>query len=137
MDTKVYIASQNQNNQEFNSFIEGLKQGGFSPLEATKEINDEDLYFLDLSNVSLKELEENYPWLKEELLRSSIYHLRILPLFIYDSRKEDPFEKWEEGANEIYESLFSEEFKAFAYDISNPSYANEELKRVLSLYYVR
>lgn len=134
---KVYIASQNQNHQEFNSFIKSLKQGGFSPLEAKKEINDEDLYFLDLSNTGLLDLEKAYPWLKEEFLRSNIHHLRILPLFLYDSSKEDPFEKWEKGANEIYDNLFSEEFKPYAYDISNPSHANEELKHVLSLYYVR
>ena len=52
-------------------------------------------------------------------------------------QKEDPFEKWGEGANEIYESLFSEEFKPYAYDISRPSSSNSELKHVLSLYYVR
>lgn len=137
MNLKIYIASQNQNNQEFNSFIEALKQGDFSPLEARREINDEDLYFLDLSNTTKEDLEKAYPWLKEEFLRSNIHHLRILPLFIYDSRKEDPFEKWEEGANEIYESLFSEEFKPYAYDISRPSSSNSELKHVLSLYYLR
>ena len=132
MNLKIYIASQNQNNQEFNSFIEGLKQSDFSPLEAKREINDEDLYFLDLSNTTKEDLEKAYPWLKEEFLRSNIH-----PLFIYDSKKEDPFEKWGEGANEIYESLFSEEFKPYAYDISRPSSSNSELKHVLSLYYVR
>lgn len=137
MNLKIYIASQNQNHQEFNSFIEGLKQSDFSPLEAKREINDEDLYFLDLSNTTKEDLEKAYPWLKEEFLRSNIHHLRILPLFIYDSKKEDSFEKWEEGANEIYESLFSEEFKPYAYDISRPSSSNSELKHVLSLYYVR
>ena len=137
MNSKIYIASQNQNKNELNSFLEGLKQGGFVPLEINTSINDKDLYFLDLSNTTLSALEKAYPWLKEEFQRSDIRHLRILPLFIYDSSEEDPFKKWEEGANEIYGALFSEEFKPYAYDISNPSHSNEELKHVLSLYYVR
>lgn len=137
MNLKIFIASQNKNKNELASFLEGIKQGGFIPLEASKEVNDEDLYFLDLSNTTQEQLENAYPWLKKEFLRSDIHHLRILPLFLYDSSKEDPYEKWEEGANEIYENLFSEEFKPYAYDITNPSRSNEELKHVLSLYYVR
>ena len=87
MNLKIYIASQNQNNQEFNSFIEGLKQSDFSPLEAKREINDEDLYFLDLSNTTKEDLEKAYPWLKEEFLRSNIHHLRILLSLNPDCRR--------------------------------------------------
>ncbi len=133
MENKIYIASVNPNEK----LISSLKDGGFEINLVEKEINDNDLYFLDLTNVTLDELNEKFPWIDSELKRSSTPHLRVLPLLIYDSSKEDPFKKWENGADEIYEELFSEEFKPFAYDLANPSFSNEELKHVLSLYYVR
>ncbi len=133
MKNVIYIASANLNKE----LVPSLAKGGFVIEFANNSINDEDLYFLDLTDVSLEKLNETFPWLETELKHSKTPHLRILPLFVYDSRKTDPFEEWEKGANEIYEELFSEEFKPFAYDISNPEYSNNELKRVLSLYYVR
>ncbi len=137
MEKKLFIASANKDESQFKRFISNLKDGGFDVLRAGKEINDTDLYFLDLSNTTLPELEEKYPWLESELKRSNVLHLRVLPLLIYDSKKEDPFDKFDDGPSEIYEEVFSEEFKPYAYDISNPDSSNSELKHVLSLYYVR
>lgn len=137
MEKKLFIASANKDENQFKHFINNLKDGGFDVLPAEKEINDTDLYFLDLSNTTLSRLEEKYPWLEGELKRSNVLHLRVLPLLIYDSKKEDPFDKFGNGPSEIYEEVFSEEFKPYAYDISNPDSSNLELKHVLSLYYVR
>lgn len=137
MENTLFIATNNSDKTQLSKFIDGLKSAGFNVLEAGKEVNDNDLYFLDLSNTTLSDLEDKYPWLKEELNRSNILHLRILPLLIYDSKKEDPFKKFEEGPSEIYEEVFSEEFKPYAYDVSNPESSNKELEHVLSLYYVR
>ncbi len=133
MKNKIYLASVNPNDQ----FIKSLIKGDFDVSLARKEINDNDLYFLDLTDVTLDELNGKFPWIEKELKHSLTPHLRILPLLIYDSSKEDPFKKWENGSNEIYEELFSEEFKPFAYDIAKADLSNEELKHVLSLYYVR
>ncbi len=133
MKKKIYIASVKLNK----NLIPSLEKGDFEISLVGKEINDEDLYFLDLTDVTLEELYLSFPWLEKELRHSQTPHLRILPLLVYDSKKEDPFKKWEEGPGEIYEELFSEEFKPFAYDISNVEYSNNELKHVLSLYYVR
>lgn len=133
MENKIYIASANLNQK----LVLALKEGDFEINLVGKEINDNDLYFLDLTDVSIESLYETFPWLEKESKRSLTPHLRILPLLVYDSKKEDPFEKWGKGPGEIYEELFSEEFKPFAYDLSNIEASNNELKHVLSLYYVR
>lgn len=133
MKNKIYLASVTPNDQ----FIKSLEKGDFDVYLVEKEINDNDLYFLDLTDVTLDELNEKFAWIEKELKHSLTPHLRVLPLLIYDSRKEDPFKKWENGSNEIYEELFSEEFKPFAYDLAKIDFSNEELKHVLSLYYVR
>lgn len=133
----IYIASINENKNYYTSLLSCLKSGSFNPLKAENEVNDNDLYFLDLTDSTIEELFSKYHWLKKQSERSSIAHLRILPLMVYSSSKDDPFAKWEEGSDEIYEELFSEEFKPFAYDLDNPSSSNEELEHVLSLYYVR
>lgn len=137
MNEALYIASLNENKEYYKSLVESLKTGGFHIGKIENCINDNDLYALDLTDCNIDALFKKFPWTKNEREHSKTLHLRILPLFVYSSKEEDPFEKWEEGANEIYEELFSEEFKPFAYDLANPSFSNDELRRVLSLYYVR
>lgn len=137
MNETLYIASVNTDKKYYISLIESLKIGGFCSRNIENCINDNDLYVLDLTDCTIEQLFEKFPWLKNESKRSKTLHLRVLPLLVYSSNTEDPFKKWETGPNEIYEELFSEEFKPFAYDLSNPSFSNEELKRVISLYYVK
>ncbi len=137
MEKTIYLASTNIGQKECDALIKQLEENDFIVEEAGQTINDEDLYFLDLTNTTLAKIEEKYPWIKKELKRSNLQHLRVLPLLIYDSKKEDPFIKWENGSSIIYEDVFSEEFKPYAYDISNENSSIEELKHVLSLYYSR
>lgn len=137
MEKKIYIASLNETSVEFQALVNGLKLGGIEAISSPKKANDLDLYAIDLTKGSLAELEEKYPWIKNEVSRSGIAHLRVLPLIVYDSKKETPDSLWEKGAGEIYEEIFSEEFKPYAYDISSIRSSNEELLHVLSLYYVR
>lgn len=137
MSKEIYIVSLKKDKYQYASLLSSLKDGGFNPIEFSGEINDDDLYVLDLTDVMLEELLETFNWLKNERKRSKTLHLRILPLLIYASSLEDEFEKWEKGPNEVYEELFSEEFKPFAYDIDNKESSNKELKRVLNLYYAR
>lgn len=137
MSKEIYIVSLKKDKYQYASLLSSLKDGGFNPIEFNGEINDDDLYLLDLTDATLEELLETFSWIKNERKRSKTLHLRVLPLLIYASKEEDQFVKWEKGPNEVYEELFSEEFKPFAYDIDNKEFSNKELKRVLNLYYVR
>ena len=137
MEKKIYVASLNEASAEFQTFVKGLKIMGIEVSPSPQKANDLDLYAIDLTKGSLAELEEKYPWIQNEFSRSGIAHLRVLPLLVYDSKKETPDSLWEKGAGEIYEEIFSEEFKPYAYDISSIESSNEELVHVLSLYYVR
>jgi|SRR5574344_173858 hypothetical protein len=79
-------------------------------------------------------LEEN-PWIEKEFVYSKNTHLRVLPVIVYDSTLEDLDDIYEKSISEIYDDLFSDEFKPLAYDIAYPKVANRELARVLRLYY--
>lgn len=69
------------------------------------------------------------PLLKEQLEYSSIKHLRILPLFVYDGRRLDPEECFEGATGEFVESIFSGEFKPYGYDVSR----DNNIKELLSI----
>jgi hypothetical protein len=88
----------------------------------TKETDEDEL------------LEEN-PWIEKEFVYSKNTHLRVLPIILYDSTLEDIDEIYEKHISEIYDDLFSDEFKPLAYDIAYPNVSNRELARVLRLYY--
>jgi hypothetical protein len=88
----------------------------------TKETDEDEL------------LEEN-PWIEKEFVYSKNTHLRVLPIIVYDSTLEDLDDIYEKSISEIYDDLFSDEFKPLAYDIAYPKVANRELARVLRLYY--
>jgi len=88
----------------------------------TKETDEDEL------------LEEN-PWIEKEFAYSKNTHLRVLPIILYDSTLEDVDEIYEKHISEIYDDLFSDEFKPLAYDVAYPNVSNRELVRVLRLYY--
>jgi hypothetical protein len=83
-----------------------------------------------------KLLKEN-PWIEKEFQRSDETRLRVLPFILYDSKKESLDAIWKNHIEEIYEAIFSDEFKPLAYDLSNPEMGNAELLRLLQLYYVK
>lgn len=72
------------------------------------------------------------PWLNKQLEYSSISHLKVMPFFIYDSQIDDPEEIFNGETGELYEDIFSTEFKPFGWDIIHPNL--KEFKRVLETY---
>lgn len=104
-----------------------------------KEVNS---YLLDsnavtiivfTSSTSEKELLEELPWLKEELTRSSVKHLKLMPLYAYHSKMENPEQEFEKEVGTLYEDIFSTEFKPFGWDFdsNNPE---KEFPSVLEQY---
>lgn len=74
------------------------------------------------------------PWIQQQFLRSSVVGLRVLPLVIYDSGKEDLEQVWE-NVEKIYSVLFSEEFKPYAFDLAKKEESLVEFTRVIEEYY--
>ena len=63
--------------------------------------------------------------LREQLGYSSIPHLRLLPLFIFDGSQDDPEELFEGKTGEFVEEIFSGEFKPYGWDISKDNNIDE------------
>lgn len=73
------------------------------------------------------------PWLKEQKDYSSLKYLRVMPFFVYSSKKTDPEEAFEGNPGELYEDIFSGEFKPYGWDLDRKD-PEVEFKRVLSDY---
>ena len=94
----------------------------------------ESLAAIILSNQTTMEgLFQAAPWLEEQYEYCSYPHLKLMPIFVYSSKKEDPEEAFEGPVGEIYEELMSGEFKPFGFDVDakNPL---EEFPRILEEY---
>lgn len=74
-----------------------------------------------------------YPWLKNQFEYSSENYLKVMPFFIYHSRKENPEELFENNVGEIYEDIFSGEFKPYGWDLDSKN-PEVEFDRVLEQY---
>lgn len=137
MEKTIYIAYVSKDKNRFKSLKNAFEKRKIAAKTSPEDVNDSDLYaVLFSSGIDKKELFNEYPWIENELGKSSTRHLRVLPLITYESdKKEDPFAMWEEGPSEIYEETFSEEFKPFAFDLSDADTSIDELERVYNLYY--
>ncbi len=64
---------------------------------------------------------------------SSIPYLKIMPVFLYHSSKEDPEVAFEGNAGKVYEDIFSGEFKPYGWDL-DAIHPEIEFDRVLESY---
>ena len=97
-------------------------------------VDPDALTAIILSNdTTLEGLFQAAPWLKEQFEYCSYPHLKLMPIFVYASSKEDPEVAFEGPVGELYEELMSGEFKPFGFDLDakNPL---EEFPRILEEY---
>lgn len=96
---------------------------------------DEEGVILALFTSDTKEEEflTSLPWLAKQQEYSSIHYLKVMPFFVYHSRKEDPEEAFEGNAGELYDEVFSGEFKPYGWDLDS-STPETEFARVLENY---
>ena len=85
------------------------------------------------SKTDLGELLSSLGFLRRQKEFSSIPYLKIMPVFLYHSSKEDPEEAFEGNAGEVYESIFSGEFKPYGWDLDSRN-PEVEFDRVLKSY---
>ena len=108
-----------------------LSEGGFEVTLVQKSIDPKKIVLVLLTKDSVeKELYSSFPWLKEQNDFSSYRGFRLMPLFAYDSTKEDPEKIFEGEFGEMMEEVFSGEFKPFGWDLSEKK-MSPEFVRVL------
>lgn len=108
-----------------------LSEEGFEVTLVQKSVDPGKIVLVLLTEGSAaKELYSSFPWLQEQNAFSSYRGFRLMPLFAYDSGKEDPEEIFEGAFGEMMEEVFSGEFKPFGWDLSQKK-MNPEFLRVL------
>ena len=126
-----YCKADEENGRVLSSALEGK---GYALSINSPTFDPEILAMLILSdNAEMEDIFKVAPWLKKQYEYCSYPHLKLMPVFVYDSSKVDPEEAFEGKVGELYEELMSGEFKPFGYDKAkeNPL---EEFPRILDEY---
>lgn len=133
---EIYLACSYGDIEQAKKAAACLSDGGFDAVVTTCAIDTSKTIGIVLTSKTKKEklLRENL-WIEKELARSDETGLKVLPFIVYDSRKEALETIWGSGIEAIYHSVFSDEFKPLAYDLANPKEGDQELLRLLQLYY--
>ena len=112
--------------------IESLKKLGYS-----FNVNDVDMDKVIIISLTIKskldDILSSYNWLEEQFDYSSTHYLKLMPFFIYDSTSDDPEESFDKYVGEIYETIFSGEFKPYCWNLNSKN-PEIEFKRVLEQY---
>lgn len=100
----------------------GLKASqGVSPSERAVNI-----LVLDIDTTS-EELFEDLPWLKEQFDYSSLRGFRLMPVLVFDSRKDDVENLGDKPIATTLEEVISGEFKPYGYDLAKKNPLEEFL----------
>lgn len=107
-----------------------LQCAGFEVDHNPEEFDEDELGLaLFIKDMDAESYLKEVPFLQEQLDYSSVKHLRILPFFIYDGRKDDPEELFEGPTGEFVEEIFSGEFKPYGWDI----HRGDNMKELLEI----
>ncbi len=112
-----------------------LSEGGFEVTLVQENLDPKKIVLVLLTKDSTeKELYSSFPWLKEQNDFSSYRGFRLMPLFAYDAKKEDPEKIFEGEFGEMMEEVFSGEFKPFGWDLSEQKMSPEFIRVLLEGY---
>lgn len=118
MDKKTQLAYETKNRDAALKVARILAESGFEVELVQKNVDPKRLVILLLSKGSQEDaLYEDLPWLKEQFAFSSFKGFRLFPLFVYSSSLDDPEETFALNLGEVYENVFSGEFKPFGWDL--------------------
>ena len=113
--------------------LNALLEKGYEARLGKPKPNEKDFCIVILSSITTEEgLLSSLPWLKEQYDLSSFRGFRVMPLLMWHGG-ENLDEIWEEGIGDIYESIFSGEFKPFGFDMDSKE-PLREFPRVLEEY---
>lgn len=137
-ETEILLACAHPDLQEALDVCDQLREQGLACSVITAAVDFSKIIAVVMTSKTEEDrLLEDNPWIASELRRSSLSHLRVLPFILFDSRIEDLSTIYDASISDIYDDLFSDEFKPLAFDASNPEQSVKELRRVLALYYAK
>lgn len=128
----AYPKSEKENAEKVEEALSAL---GYEVVEVKEKPLYPEEVILALFSSKTKESEflHDLPWLEKQKEYSSIAYLHVMPFFVYSSKEEDPEVAFEGNAGELYEDVFSGEFKPYGWDFASPDPA-QEFVRVLGDY---
>ncbi len=131
MENSLQLAYEDQNREIALRIGRILAENGFS-VNLVQEAIDPKMVTLVLTNArSEKEtLFSCLPWLKDQYAYSSLKGFRLFPILAFSPSKEDPEALFEGKLGELYEEVFSGEFKPFGWNTEKEN-LDPEFKRIL------
>ncbi len=131
METRLQLAYENQNRDLALKIGRILGENGFEVELVQKDIDPQKVTLI-LINIYSKEetLFSSLPWLKEQFLYSSLKGFRLFPVLAYSPSKEDPEALFDGELGQVYEDVFSGEFKPFGWNEESDT-LDPEFKRIL------
>lgn len=101
--------------------ISQIEEKGYKIQEVSAELKYENalIFLIFDKNATKEEYDLKFPWLKNQLEYSSIKKFKLMPIFIYHSKVDEPESLFDGPIGEFYESIFSGEFKPYGYDLDN------------------
>ena len=131
MEKNLQLAYEDQNRDLALKMGRILGENGFK-VELVQEDIDPKKVTLILINIYSKEetLFSCLPWLKDQFGFSSLKGFRLFPILVYSPSKEDPEVLFEGELGELYENVFSDEFKPFGWN-EESNVLDPEFKRIL------
>ena len=128
----AYPTSEKENAKKVEAALSSL---GYEVIEVKEKplYPEEVILAIFSSKTEEKDFLRDLPWLEKQKEYSSIHYLHVMPFFVYSSKEEDPEKAFEGKAGELYEDVFSGEFKPFGWDFASKDPA-QEFARVLEDY---
>ena len=118
---RLQIAYSKRDERSAIEIISALSSLNYELDVTNSELLDEKAVTIVLFSTSTEENEllNELPWLKKERMRSNVKHLKVMPLFVYHSKREDPEKEFDKNVGMLYEDIFSTEFKPYGWDFDS------------------
>ena len=131
MEKNLQLAYEDRNRDLALKIGRILGENGFKVELIQKDIDPKKVTLI-LINIYSKEetLFSCLPWLKDQFGFSSLKGFRLFPILVYSPSKEDPEVLFEGELGELYENVFSGEFKPFGWN-EESNVLDPEFKRIL------
>ena len=133
MEEKLHIYCDKADSEYASILLKALLEKGYEAVLGEPNPTERDFCIVILSSLTSEEgLLSSLPWLKEQYDLSSYKGFRVMPLLMWHGG-ENLEEIWDEGIGEIYEAIFSGEFKPFGFDMDDKD-PLKEFPRILEEY---
>jgi hypothetical protein len=96
-----------------------LSKKGYKTTFIQNQLQNPEGVILFLFDSNSKDIIHFFPWMREQNRNSTLPYLKILPIFFYHGKDIDPEAYFEETIQEVYEEIFSGEFKPFGFDLDS------------------